>query len=80
MCLVYMTQALDKGALGPVSIMGWLEDVGAQGQDFALTSTLMWIGIICGEPIVGQEPLINTDFRPISSSGVTPSQRSWHVQ
>lgn len=32
MCMVYMTQALDKGALGPVSIMGWLEDVNAQGQ------------------------------------------------
>lgn len=69
MCMVYMTQALDKGALGPVSIMGWLEDVNAQGQgtlsvalcmiirltgrsDFAMTSTLMWIGIICGEPLV----------------------------
>lgn len=47
-----MTQALDKGALGPVSIMGWQEDVGAKGQDFAMTSTVMWIGIIAGEPLV----------------------------
>jgi hypothetical protein len=52
MCMVYMTQALDKGALGPVSIMGWQEDVGAKGQDFAMTSTVMWIGIIAGEPLV----------------------------
>jgi hypothetical protein len=50
--MVYMTQALDKGALGPVSIMGWQEDVGAKGQDFAMTSTVMWIGIIAGEPLV----------------------------
>lgn len=54
MCMVYMTQALDKGALGPVSIMGWQEDVGAKGQDFAMTSTVMWIGIIAGEPLVGR--------------------------
>lgn len=52
MCLVYLTQALDKGALGPVSIMGWLDDVHAKDQDFAWTSTIMWIGIICGEPLV----------------------------
>lgn len=52
MCLVYMTQALDKGALGPVSIMGWLDDVNAKGQDYALTSTVMWIGFIIGEPLV----------------------------
>ena len=25
-----------------------------QGQDYALTSTLLWIGIIVGEPIVNQ--------------------------
>lgn len=52
MCVVYLTQALDKGALGPISIMGWLEDINAQGQDYALTSTVMWIGILVGEPIV----------------------------
>jgi hypothetical protein len=32
--------------------MGWLEDVNAQGQDYAMTSTLLWIGIMAGEPIV----------------------------
>ena len=52
LCCVYLTQALDKGALGPISIMGWLEDINAQGQDYALTSTVMWIGILVGEPIV----------------------------
>jgi len=51
---VYLTQALDKGALGPISIMGWLEDINAQGQDYALTSTVMWIGILAGEPIVSR--------------------------
>lgn len=30
--------------------MGWLEDVGAQGQDYALTSTFFWIGLIAAEP------------------------------
>jgi hypothetical protein len=34
--------------------MGWQEDVGAKGQDYALTSTFLQIGIICGEPIVNQ--------------------------
>lgn len=33
--------------------MGWIEDVGAQGQDYALTGTFLWIGIMAGEPIVG---------------------------
>ena len=51
---MYLTQALDKGALGPISIMGWLEDINAQGQDYALTSTVMWIGILAGEPIVSR--------------------------
>ncbi|KAK1926885.1 major facilitator superfamily domain-containing protein [Papiliotrema laurentii] len=54
MCLAYLTQALDKGTLGPASIMGWQADVGAKGQDYALTSTLLWAGIICGEPIANQ--------------------------
>jgi hypothetical protein len=54
LCCVYLTQALDKGALGPISIMGWLEDINAQGQDYALTSTVMWIGILAGEPIVSK--------------------------
>jgi hypothetical protein len=56
MCLVYMTQALDKGALGPISIMGWLDDVKAKGQDYAMTSTVLYIGIIIGEPIVSSDP------------------------
>jgi hypothetical protein len=56
MCLAYLTQALDKGTLGPASIMGWQADVGAKGQDYALTSTLLWAGIICGEPIVRRIP------------------------
>jgi hypothetical protein len=53
MCVAYLTQALDKGTLGTSSIMGWQADVGAVGQDYALTSTMLWIGIIIGEPIVG---------------------------
>lgn len=52
MCLAYFLQAIDKGTLGTSSIMGWQEDVGAKGQDYALTSTFLWIGIIVGEPIV----------------------------
>ncbi|KAK6909677.1 hypothetical protein L486_00676 [Kwoniella mangroviensis CBS 10435] len=54
MCVAYITQSLDKGTLGSASIMGWQKDVGAVGQDYALTSTLLWVGIICGEPIVNQ--------------------------
>ena len=44
---------MDKGATSPISIMGWQEDVGAEGQDFALTSTVLWIGLVAGNPIVG---------------------------
>ena len=51
MCIAYLTQALDKGTLGSASIMGWQDDVGAKGQDYALTSTFLWIGIILGEPV-----------------------------
>jgi hypothetical protein len=50
--VAYITQSLDKGTLGSSSIMGWQADVGAKGQDYALTSTFLWIGIIVGEPIV----------------------------
>lgn len=52
MCLAYFLQAIDKGTLGTSSIMGWQEDVHAKGQDYALTATFLWIGIIVGEPIV----------------------------
>jgi hypothetical protein len=52
MCMAYMIQALDKGIIGLASIMGWLPDIGAQGQNYALTSTILWIVIIAGEPIV----------------------------
>lgn len=34
--------------------MGWQADVGAVGQDYALTSTFLWVGIIVGEPIANQ--------------------------
>ena len=54
MCVAYITQSLDKGTLGSSSIMGWLVDVQAKGQDYASTSTLFWCGIIIGEPIVNQ--------------------------
>lgn len=54
MCVAYVTQSLDKGTLGTSSIMGWQEHVGAAGQDYALTSTFLWVGIIAGEPIVNQ--------------------------
>jgi hypothetical protein len=52
LCLAYFAQAMDKGATSPISIMGWLEDVGAQGQDYALTSTVLWIGLVIGNPVV----------------------------
>ena len=54
MCLVYVVQALDKGTLGPASIMGWRQDVGAQGQDYAMTGTMLWVGVMCGEPFAAQ--------------------------
>ncbi|WWD08936.1 hypothetical protein V865_007051 [Kwoniella europaea PYCC6329] len=54
MCLAYIAQAMDKGTLGPASIMGWIDDVGAKGNQYALTSTLLWCGIIVGEPIANQ--------------------------
>jgi hypothetical protein len=41
LCLAYFAQAMDKGATSPISIMGWMEDVGMQGQDFALASTVL---------------------------------------
>lgn len=34
--------------------MGWIQDVGAEGQDYALTGTFLWIGIMLGEPIVSR--------------------------
>lgn len=54
MCIAYIAQALDKGTLGTSSIMGWQEDVGAVGQDYALTATFLQVGVIVGEPIVNQ--------------------------
>ncbi|WOO79996.1 putative transporter [Vanrija pseudolonga] len=52
--LAYLCQALDKGTTATSSIMGWLQDINAKGQDYALTSTFMWIGIIVGEPLANQ--------------------------
>lgn len=46
LCLAYLLQALDKGTLGTASIMGWQQDVGAKGQDYALTATFLWIGLV----------------------------------
>jgi hypothetical protein len=54
MCIAYIAQSLDKGTLGTSSIMGWQKDVGAVGQDYALTSTFLWVGVIFGEPVVNQ--------------------------
>ncbi|KAF2008629.1 MFS general substrate transporter [Aaosphaeria arxii CBS 175.79] len=54
MCIAYIAQSLDKGTLGTSSIMGWQKDVGAKGQDYALTSTFLWAGVIVGEPIINQ--------------------------
>ncbi|XAO24864.1 hypothetical protein I312_103673 [Cryptococcus bacillisporus CA1280] len=53
-CLGYLCQALDKGTLTSASIMGWIHDVGAVGQDYSLTGTLLWCGIIFGEPLANQ--------------------------
>ncbi|ODO05141.1 hypothetical protein L198_01829 [Cryptococcus wingfieldii CBS 7118] len=52
LCIGYLCQAFDKTTLTSASIMGWIEDVGDKGQDFSLTTTLLWIGIIAGEPFV----------------------------
>jgi hypothetical protein len=65
MCVAYVTQALDKNTLTPASIMGWIPDVGAQGQDYALTFTLLWVGIICGEPIVSCRRVMSTGRGPL---------------
>ncbi|ORY31060.1 major facilitator superfamily domain-containing protein [Naematelia encephala] len=54
LCLAYLCQALDKGTLGTASIMGWQADVGAVGQDYSLTGTLLWCGIVLGEPFANQ--------------------------
>lgn len=54
MCVAYITQSLDKGTLSTAAIMGWQTDVGAVGQDYALTTTFLWGGIIVGEPVVNQ--------------------------
>lgn len=37
-----------------LTISGWQTHVNAVGQDYALTSTLLWCGVIVGEPIVNQ--------------------------
>lgn len=37
--------------------MGWITDVNAVGQDYSLTSTLLWCGIIVGEPVVSPHSL-----------------------
>ena len=34
--------------------MGWLNDVHASGQDFSLTTTILWCGIILAEPLANQ--------------------------
>lgn len=52
MCLAYLIQALDKGTLGVASIMGWMEDVGADSDSYGRTSSWFWVGVIIGEPIV----------------------------
>ncbi|WVQ66271.1 uncharacterized protein L199_004450 [Kwoniella botswanensis] len=54
LCLAYFAQAMDKGATSPISIMGWLEDVNASGQDYALSSTVLWIGLVAGNPVASQ--------------------------
>lgn len=52
LCAGYITQSLDKGTLGSASIMGWQANVGAVGQDYALTTTFLYVGIAVGEPLV----------------------------
>ncbi|KAJ7844982.1 major facilitator superfamily domain-containing protein [Mycena leptocephala] len=49
MCLAYLCQALDKSTTATASIMGLRPDTHMTGQDYALTSTFVWIGIIVGE-------------------------------
>lgn len=47
-----------QGTLTSASIMGWIHDVGAVGQDYSLTGTLLWCGIIFGEPLVNSSPSV----------------------
>ncbi len=47
--LVYLIQALDKGALATSSIMGLQKDTGLVGQEYALCTTIFWAGLIAGE-------------------------------
>ncbi|RSH86801.1 uncharacterized protein EHS24_005074 [Apiotrichum porosum] len=54
LCLGYLCQALDKGTISAASIMNWITDVGAVGQDYALTTTVLWCGIILAEPFANQ--------------------------
>ncbi|RSH83548.1 uncharacterized protein EHS24_007236 [Apiotrichum porosum] len=54
LCLGYLCQALDKGTVASASIMGWIEDVHAVGQDYAMTATILWCGIITAEPLANQ--------------------------
>ena len=34
--------------------MGWITDVGAVGNQYAMCSTILWCGIILGEPLANQ--------------------------
>lgn len=49
MTLAYLMQAMDKSTTGTASIMGLLADTNMVGQDYALTSTFLWCGVIVGE-------------------------------
>lgn len=57
-------------------IMGWIDDVGAVGQDYALTSTFLWIGIIAGEPIVRFSTCFFRGSKPCMLIGSVESTRS----
>lgn len=41
-------------ALIYIRIMGWQDDVHAKGQEYGLTSSLHWCGLIVGEPLANQ--------------------------
>ncbi|GFZ48439.1 hypothetical protein JCM24511_06187 [Saitozyma sp. JCM 24511] len=49
MCLCYLGQGLDKGAIGTASIMGLQKDTGMVGQDYALATTTFWAGLIIAQ-------------------------------
>ena len=66
--------------MADISIMGWRQDVGAKGQDYAMTGTMLWIGVMAGEPFVSvTQGIIELMNRPLSLFAVSPLPRCCRV-